>query len=166
MKQWKNYFLFWQTGPEPRCVFCFLSLTSCILTSAPCGVHHTVLGQVHPITLCPFTALSILRILSNSRIYSPERQRSVLDAICWLCGMLRVGLNSLLLSKGTWLLFFFLFSSWGHSGLASTCLIKDVRFSNVSDLAVFIYMCALGGIWKFFPFCEKLGNRVCYMHSL
>lgn len=57
--------------------------------------------------------------------------------------MLRVGLNSLLLSKGTLTAVFF---SLGHSGLASTCLIKDVKFSDVSDLAVFIYMCALGCI--------------------
>lgn len=58
--------------------------------------------------------------------------------------MLRVGLNSLLLSKGTLTAVFFF--SLGHSGLASTCLIKDVKFSDVSDLAVFIYMCALGCI--------------------
>lgn len=38
------------------------------------------------------------------------------------------------------------FFSLGHSGLASTCLIKDVKFSDVLDLAVFIYMCALGCI--------------------
>lgn len=29
----------------------------------------------------------------------------------------------------------------GHSGLALTCLTKEVKFSAVSDLALFIYMC-------------------------
>lgn len=167
-KPWQSLFSWWNDGKCfcfladrfrtqcARCVFCFLSLSSCVLTLAPCWVQQTVLGQVHPIILCPFTSLSIL-----SHIYSPERQSSVLDVMCWLCGMLRVGLNSLLLSKGTFTAVFFL----GHSGLASTCLIKKVKFSAVSDLAVFVYMCALGCIWNL-SFSEKLGNRACYMYSL
>lgn len=96
MEKWFSFLADRFRNRYARCVFCFLSLTSCILTSAPCRVHHSVLGQVHPIILCPFTALSIL-----FHIYSPERQSSVLDVICWLCGMLRVGLNTLPLSKGT-----------------------------------------------------------------
>lgn len=143
-KPWQSLFPWWNDGKWfcfladrfrtqcARCVFCFLSLSSCVLTSAPYWVKQTVLGQVHPIILCPFTAPSIL-----SHIYSPERQSSVLDVMCWLCGMLRVGLNSLLLSKGTLTAVFFL----GHSGLALTCLTKEVKFSAVSDLALFIYMC-------------------------
>lgn len=83
MKRWKNGFLFWQTGSEPNtpdAFFCLLSLTSCILTSAPCGVHHTILGQVHPITLSIYCSIN-----------SPERQKQcsgcdmliMWNVVCW-----------------------------------------------------------------------------------
>lgn len=59
--------------------------------------------------------------------------------------------------KGTLTAFFL-----GHSGLALTCLIKEVKFS---DLAVFKYMCSVGRVEKCVPLqhCREKLKRVCYI---